>query len=219
MHVATAIPAATVVVPALHVHVHIHIRIHHRFHGPPFDYWALAAGAAASWIGLPGPGEPLLIAAGILAAKHKLDIVSVLLVAFAAAWGGGMFGWLVGLKAGRRVLSAPGPLHRLRLRALRRGDEVFERFVALAVLVAPSVVAGIYRVRWTVYVFLNTVYALAWSVGIGLGAYFAGPPIVDAVSDLGWATAAGLALLVAAGIALEVRRRRHRREREQTRAA
>ncbi len=213
MHVAGAVPpVATVLVPALHVfHVHIHIHIHHKFHGPPFDYAGLAAAAGASWIGLPGPGEPLLIAAGILAAHHKLDIGSVLLVAFAAAWGGGMFGWLVGLIGGRRLLTAAGPLHKLRLRVLTRGDEVFSRYVAVAVLIAPSVMAGIHRVRWTIYLLLNTVYALLWAVGIGLGAYYAGPPIVEAVSDLGWVFGGGLVLLVAAGVWLEIRRRRRQR--------
>lgn len=217
MHVEPAVASATVAVPALHLHVHIYI--HHKFHGPPFDYWALAAGAAASWIGIPGPGEPLLIAAGILAAHHKLDIVSVLLVAFAGAWAGGMFGWLLGLKAGRTLLTAPGPLRRFRLRVLTRGDEVFTRYMAIAVLLAPSVMAGIHRVRWTLYALLNTLYAIAWSVGIGLGAYVVGPPIVDAVSDLGWAFIGGLVLLVATGIGLELRRRRHRHEHEREQAA
>ncbi len=213
MDVAAVVRPAALIAPAVHIfHVHIHVHIHHKFHGPPFDYWALAAGAAASWIGVPGPGEPLLIAAGILAAKHKLDIASVLLVAFAAAWAGGVAGWLAGLKFGRTLLSAPGPLFRLRLRALTRGDEVFSRYVAVAVLVAPSWIAGIHRVRWTVYLALNTVFAIFWAVGIGLGAYFAGPPIVDLVSDLGWVTAGGLGLLVLAGVWLELRRRRHRRQ-------
>ncbi len=75
--------ALAVPVPAL-----LHFHIHHHFHGPPFDYATLAVAAAASWIGLPGPGEPILIAAGILAARHKLDIGSVLIVAFLAAAGG-----------------------------------------------------------------------------------------------------------------------------------
>ncbi len=157
----------------------------------------------------------MLIAAGILAAHHKLNIVSVIVVAFAAAWAGGMFGWLVGLKAGRTLLTAHGPLRRLRHYWLTRGDEVFTRYVAIAVLVAPSVMAGIHRVRWTVYIFLNTVYAIAWSVGIGLGAYYAGPPIVDAATDLGWVFAGGLGLLVVLGVWLELRRRRHQREHEQ----
>jgi membrane protein DedA with SNARE-associated domain len=206
--------------PAL-FHVHhlsaqaaVHVSVHHRFHGPPFDYAGLALAAAASWIGLPGPGEPVLIAAGLLAAHHRLDIASVILVAFLAAAGGGIVGWLIGLKAGRRILSAPGPLHTLRLRALERGDEVFERYVAIAVFVAPTWVAGIHRVRPAVYLPLNFLWALVWAAGIGLGAYFAGPPIEDLASDLGWVVTVGLVLLVLAGVWFEVRRRLRRRSRQ-----
>jgi membrane protein DedA with SNARE-associated domain len=180
---------------------------HHPLKGPPFDYGALALGAAASWIGLPGPGEPLLIAAGILAADHKLDIVSVLLVAFAAAWAGGMAGWLIGLRLGRGLLSARGPLRSFRLRLLDSGDRIFERYVAIAVFLAPSIAAGIHRVRAPVYLFWNTLWAMVWTVGIGLGAYYAGPPIVDLVSDLGWISLGGLVILVAAVIGLMLRRR------------
>jgi membrane protein DedA with SNARE-associated domain len=153
----------------------------------------------------------VLIAAGLLAAGHRLDIASVVLVAFAAAAGGGVAGWLIGMKAGRRLLSAPGPFHKLRLRALERGDEVFERYVAVAVLVAPTWVAGIHRVRPAVYLPLNVLGAAVWAAGIGFGAYFAGPAIEDLVSDLGWAITVGIALLVLAGIILELRRRRIRR--------
>ncbi len=50
---------------------------------------------------MPGPGEPVLIAAGVLASKHKLDLATVLVVAWVAATAGGILGWAVGLKAGR----------------------------------------------------------------------------------------------------------------------
>src|SRR5437588_1773384 len=43
------------------------------------DYAALALGAFASWAGVPGPGEPLLIASAIVAAHHKLDLTPVLI--------------------------------------------------------------------------------------------------------------------------------------------
>jgi membrane protein DedA with SNARE-associated domain len=208
--------SALLLAPAsVHVHLHsapalVHVHLHHRFHGPPFDYAGLALAAAASWIGVPGPGEPVLIAAGLLAARHKLDIASVILVAFLAAAGGGVVGWLVGMKAGRRLLGAPGPLHKLRLSALARGDEVFKRYVAIAVIVAPTWVAGIHRVRPAVYLPLNVLGAVLWAAGIGLGAYFAGPPIEDLASDLGWAITVGIVLLVLAGVWLELRRRLRR---------
>jgi membrane protein DedA with SNARE-associated domain len=40
----------------------------------------------------------------------------------------------------------------------------------------------------------NAVAALAWALGIGLGAYLAGPSIAEAIADLG---VIGLAALVA----------------------
>src|SRR5437879_3017726 len=104
----------------------IGVGLRHHLHGPAIDYVGLAAAAAASWFGVPGPGEPVLIAAGVIAARHKLDISSVILVAFAGAMLGGTGGWLAGRKAGRAVLMRPGPLARFRRAALARGDLVFE---------------------------------------------------------------------------------------------
>ena len=40
--------------------------------------------------------EPVLIAAGVLAARGRLDIASVLLVAWRGATAGGIIGWLIG---------------------------------------------------------------------------------------------------------------------------
>jgi membrane protein DedA with SNARE-associated domain len=175
------------------------------------DYFALALGAFASWVGIPGPGEPLLIAAGIIAAKHKLDIKPVLLWAFVGAVAGGLVGWLVGWYAGRTVMTAPGPLRRLRLKAVERGEEVFKRLTVIAILLAPSWVAGIHRSGPVIYNVTNAVSAAVWAVGIGLGAYYAGPPVLDVISDVGLVTGIGLVLLVLFGVGLEVtRRRRHR---------
>lgn len=184
------------------------VHLHHRFKGAPVDYVGLALGAGASWIGLPGPGEPLLIAAGILAAEHKLDIGSVLVVAFAAAWVGGMAGWLIGLKIGRALLEAPGPLLSFRRRLLASGDQIFKRYVAIAVFLAPSFASGIAGVRWPVYLLWNTFWVVVWTVGLGVGAYYAGPPIVDLVGDIGWVSLAGLVVLIVAVLVVTVRRRR-----------
>lgn len=196
---------------------------HHRFHGPPIDYFGLAAAAAASWVGVPGPGEPILIAAAVLAARNKLDIGEVLLVAWAAATAGGIAGWLVGMKAGRTVLTTRGPLHRARLKALERGDEVFGRWPVIAIVLTPSWIAGIHGVRARVYLPTNAAAAVLWAAGIGLAAYFIGPSVVEFVDDLGWLTVIGLVLLVVTGIALEINRRRRRARRrlaaEEARAA
>jgi membrane protein DedA with SNARE-associated domain len=91
-----------------------------------------------------------------------------------------------------------------------RGDEVFKRFTVIAILLTPSWIAGIHRVRPAVYLPTNAAAAAGWACGIGLGAYFLGPPIVEWVGDLGWITAVALGLLVAVGIATGMVRRRRR---------
>jgi len=189
---------------ALHV-------FHHHVPQANIDYFALALGAFASWVGIPGPGEPLLIAAAIVAAKHKLDIKPVLIWAFVGAVAGGLVGWLVGWYAGRTVMTAPGPLRGLRIKAVERGEEVFKRLTVIAILLAPSWVAGIHRSGPVIYNATNIVSAGVWAIGIGLGAYYAGPPVLDVISDVGTATAIGLGVLVLVGVGFEVSRRRRQR--------
>jgi membrane protein DedA with SNARE-associated domain len=171
---------------AIHLHLHLHLHLHfHRFHGPPFDYAGLAIGATISAIAGVGPGEPLLIAAGVLAAKHKLDLTEVLLVAWLGATAGGVLGWLIGYKAGRAVVTAPGPLRRARLRAVERGERIFHRATVTAVIMTPSWLAGIHRVGARLYLPANALSAAIWALTLGLGSYLAGPPVADWFGDLG----------------------------------
>jgi membrane protein DedA with SNARE-associated domain len=185
----------------------LHFFHHHVASAAQIDYLALALGAFASWAGVPGPGEPLLIAAAIVAAKHKLDIKPVLFWAFVGAAVGGIVGWWVGLVAGRTVMTGPGPFRRLRLRAVERGEEVFQRLTVIAILLAPAWVAGIHRVGPVLYNVTNVLSAGVWAVGIGLAAYYAGPPALDIISDVGLVTAVGFGVLILIGIGLEVGRR------------
>jgi membrane protein DedA with SNARE-associated domain len=203
--VGVAIPLAAQLVSDV---AHVHSQIRHSLHGQPFDYAGLALAAFASWVGVPGPGEPVLIAAGVLAAQHKLDIATVLLVAWFAATAGGIAGWMIGIKAGRGFVVAPGPLRQARINAVGRGEMVFARFAVIAIVLTPSWVAGIHRVGAAVYLPTNAVAAALWAVGIGLGAYFVGPAVVDFVKDLGLVSAVGIGLFIVAGIVIEVRRRR-----------
>lgn len=187
------------------------IHLHHRFHGPHVDYVGVGLAAAASWVGVAGVGEAALIAAGIAAGRGKVDISSILLVAWVGAMVGGAIGWLVGIRGGRALMTRPGPAYRLRRRLLRRGDAVYEKRGLLAVYIAPSWMAGISGMRFRRFILANAVAAVAWVALVGLGAYFAGPSVADFLSDLG--TLALILIAVAAGLSFAVRwrwKRTHR---------
>jgi membrane protein DedA with SNARE-associated domain len=208
---------STKVMALLHdlLQLHLGAFARHRVEGPAVDYYGVAAAAAASWIGVPGPGETVLIAAGVLASKHKLDLTTVLLVAWAAATAGGILGWVIGLKAGRGLLTAPGPLHGVRLRAVERGEKVFGRYAVIAVLLTPSWIAGIHRVRSSVYQPTNAAAAAVWAGGIGIGSYLAGPAVIDVVDDFGTGTSVIVAVIIVAAVGLELARRHRLRSRPQ----
>jgi membrane protein DedA with SNARE-associated domain len=193
--------------------LHIHLHLHH-FKGPAIDYGALAVAAFASWVGVPGPGEPVLIAAAVLAAKHNLGIVSVLFVAFMAAMVGGIVGWLAGRRAGRKLMTAPGPARGFRAGAVKRGDDIFRRHPVIAVLLTPSWIAGIHDVSTPLYLFLNAASAAVWAVGIGMAAYLIGPSVVDAVNDEGLVVTLILGAVIVALLGAEIARRRRKRTRE-----
>jgi membrane protein DedA with SNARE-associated domain len=186
--------------------LHIHTR------GPGIDYIGVFAASLASWVGLPGPGEAALVAAGISAGHHHRDISALIALAWLGATVGGMIGWFVGLRGGRGVLTSPGPLHRLRLAVIARGERFYDRYGLIAVLFTPSWVAGIHNMRLARYAPANAASALLWALGWGLAAYFVGPSITDVISDAGsarWLIVLGLVAIF--GVVALLRHHRHRR--------
>jgi membrane protein DedA with SNARE-associated domain len=189
------------------------LHVHHHFHGSSLDYVAIGLAAAASWVGVPGPGEPVLISAGVLAARGRLDLAEVLAVAWAGAVAGGVAGWVLGHRAGRALMSARGPLLHQREKALARGERFFSRYGILAVYFAPSWVAGSTGMGGSRFLPANAVSGLIWTLLVGGGAYVVGPPITEVVDDVGLLGVLLLAGLVAAGLIVTLRRRRRRRRR------
>ena len=170
----------------------------HHVHGPSIGYAAIALAAAVSWFGVPGPGEAVLIGAAVLAARHRLDIGPVIVVAAIGATAGGTAGWLAGKKVSRRVLMADGPLLSTRRRLIRRGEEFFERHGPLGVFLAPSWAAGIHNMRASRFLPLNAIAAVGWAVVYGGVAFVIGPSVAEVLGDLGGL----LPLVLIAGVVL-----------------
>ncbi|HEY1590469.1 MAG TPA: hypothetical protein VGF81_01655 [Solirubrobacteraceae bacterium] len=191
--------------------LHVHLHFLHHLKGATFDYVGLAIAACVSWIIGFGPGEPLVVAAGVFAAKHKLDISPVVFWAWIGATVGGVIGWLIGMKLGRAILTAPGPLRQLRIDSVTRGERLYKRREWLAILLTWPWVAGVNRSPALLYLPLNAVSALVlWSAPLAIGGYLIGPPIVDAFDDAGLFLTIGFVLAVMAIVTIEIVRRRRR---------
>lgn len=159
---------------------------------------------ALETLGLPVPGETALIGAAVLAQRGHFDITVVIAVAAAAASVGGIGGYLAGRKGGRELIGRWRLLERFEQRVLpaserffrRHGSKTvfFARFLPLIRMTA-SLLAGFSRMSLARFALWNTAGSILWAIVIGLAAYYVG----DAVGRYG--LVAGLAVVVAAGIA------------------
>jgi membrane protein DedA with SNARE-associated domain len=186
----------------------------HHFHGPRVDFDAVGLAAAVSWLGIAGPGEAVLIGAGIAASRGRPDIASVILYAWGGATIGGIAGWSIGRFGGRQVVLRGRWLLAKRERALEHGERFFERFGWFAVYWVPSWVAGINRMSAARFIPANAVWALAWALVVGLGSYAIGPSVRDFADDAGVAGSILIALGAIAAVVLARRGIRRRRAAE-----
>lgn len=173
---------------------------------------------AIETMGIPLPGETALLTAGILASKGKLPIEGVIATAAAAAILGDNVGFLIGHHYGRRLLTAPGPFSRHRLRIIEIGEPFFDRHGPKAVFLGRFIsglritsawMAGISHMRWPIFTFYNALGGVVWAASFGLLAYYGGPHAESVIRTVG---IAGVSAVVLAGVALfvvlRVRRRR-----------
>ena len=149
-----------------------------------YGYGLVALGICLEAMGLPLPGESLLITLAIYAATTgKLTIEWLVLAAAVGAIMGDNFGYLIGHTLGRRALERYGPKVWLtveRQQVVRfmfykyGGSVVFlGRFVAfLRTFVA--LLAGASQMQWGRFLFWNALGGAAWTCGYGFGAYFLG---------------------------------------------
>jgi len=150
---------------------------------PNVGYSVVFALLAVETMGIPVPGETALIAAALLAHDGKMDIVTLIVVASAAAIIGDNVGFAIGRKGGRRLFVMPGPLHRQRLEALAVGQPFFEKHGPKAVFlgrwvaglrIASAWLAGMNNMAWPRFLFWNALGGICWATSIGLGVYIAG---------------------------------------------
>jgi membrane protein DedA with SNARE-associated domain len=164
------------------------------------EYAALVLLAAVSAVGLPGPGDSALIAAGLLAAEGHLRLSAVLVLAFLACLAGRALGYWLGSAGGRPLMERPGPLQRFRSRTIEKGDHLFRRFPRVAPILLPAALSGIYRVRWPVFAVASVLVAAWWTLATGLSAYFLGPAAADILSDIGVRGAIAVVIIAALGL-------------------
>lgn len=166
------------------------------------------------------PGELALITASILAqpGEHHFTILSVVIVAAAAAITGFTIGYWVGRLGGRRLLRRWEFVERYAGKVLPPSERFFARHGSKTVFFGRFVVllrataawlAGITHMGWWKFFAWNVAGGVVWAAGYGLLAYYAGKAAVDAVSKYG--SIAIVLVVVVGGLGFLAVRLLHRR--------
>jgi membrane protein DedA with SNARE-associated domain len=188
-----------------------------------YGYWVVMLFVGVESIGIPFPGETMLLAAAIYAGTtHNLDISLVIAAASVGAvigdnigyWFGREFGYELVLRFGRYIHLDQRKMKLGMYLFLKHGGKVvfFGRFVAVLRAFA-ALLAGINQMDWRRFLGFNVAGGVAWATIIGLAGYNLGK---QARHLLG--TAGIIILVVAAGLLvatfIAVRRNQRRLEEE-----
>ena len=155
-------------------------------------------------VGLPFPGETVLIVASVIAGtKHDLNIASVILTAGVASIIGRMIGYFIGREFGYWLLLRYGGYLWITESRIKLGQYLFLRHGGKIILIAQflpvlrsiaGILAGANRMPWPRFMLTNIIGAFLWATLFGLAAYSLGRQ-VERVT--GWmALVFGLVVLI-----------------------
>ena len=181
-----------------------------------FGYAAVFAFVGIESLGIPLPGETMLISAALYAgATHNLNIVGVIVAAAAGAIIGDNIGYIVGHWGGYRLLVRYGRhirLHPPRVKLarylfLRHGAKVvfFGRFISVLRTYA-AFLAGTARMPRLRFLIFNALGGIIWATLYGVGAYLAGDRITKLSRPVDFALT-GVAVVVVVTLLVILRRK------------
>jgi membrane protein DedA with SNARE-associated domain len=189
---------------------------------PLLVYLIVGAVVGIESLGIPLPGEIVLVSAALLSSRHELA-VSPLWIAIAASAGaivGDSIGYYIGRKAGRGLFERLGRrFHHFSEDRILRAEKYFQRygvwtvffgrFVALLRIFAGPM-AGMLRMPYPQFLVANAAGGIAWATTIGIVAYNIGDNADKIFGQLSiWALVV-LVLAAVAGYTYYKIRRKHR---------
>lgn len=185
-----------------------------------YGYAAILVLVGLEGVGIPLPGQLILIAGGIYAASGHLSLVLVLIAGLLAAVGGDNAGYAIGRYGGRELVLRFGPYVFLTADRLAKTERFFARRGHIVVGVgrfvdglrqASGITAGLARMNWRRYLAYNALGSVVWVAVWVLAGYLAGNHIagiyagVERYGVYVLATCAAIACAVLAGLAIRRR--------------
>jgi membrane protein DedA with SNARE-associated domain len=188
-------------------------------------YLIVFLGVGIESLGVPVPGETVLIIGAVLAAQGHLNPAAVAAVAAVGAILGDNTGYYVGRRWGERLIRARGLRRIYDPRRVAVAERFFQkhgwtavffgRFIAILRIFAGPL-AGLHKMPWTHFVLANAGGAVVWVAAVVTAGLLVGGnlnSLINLVSRAGY-IGLGLAIVLVIGFVVVHRLRRRRELRE-----
>lgn len=180
-----------------------------------YGAWIVGGTVAVESMGIPVPGETMLVTAAVYAGTTgELSVAHVVVAAIIGAIVGDNVGFWIGRTVGFRWVLRHRSLLRLTTRRLKLGQYLFlrhggkvvffGRFVAVLRVLA-ALLAGLNCMNWGRFLLFNALGGMVWAAAYGLGAYAFGEALTSALRRFG--VVLGIAAAAAIVVVLLVVRR------------
>lgn len=176
-----------------------------------WPYLAVFLLMTLAFIGIPAVGPAVVGWAAVQASHGELNIVLVLIVAALGAEAGGLVGYGVGERWGRKFLDRPGRRQERLQKALAQAEAIYAKWGRLAVFFTSTIVSGILKMKYSQFVVWNFVVGAVYVLTVGPAAYGAGK-VSASEQDGGSLSALVAGLVIAAGCAVLAARYYRRRK-------
>jgi membrane protein DedA with SNARE-associated domain len=190
-----------------------------------YGYGAVAVALLLEHCGVPVPAGLMFVGAAALAGQGALDIVTLMLVAWAAATIGNIGGYAIGRYGGHRLIVQYGARIGITAARLAMVTAFFDRYGASMLIGArffaplretSGIVAGTLAMAWQRFLLFNALSAALWIGWWGTLSYWAGQGALDIVAGIDRTAAIFYTLgaaILAIAIVLLYRRRRENKAR------
>jgi membrane-associated protein len=181
---------------------------------PGSDWWEYALlflAVMASWAGVPAIGSAAVGAAAVAASQGNLDFAAVIIVSTLAGEVGGIAGYSIGDRWGRRILARPGKRQAQRLLLMEKGENAYAKWGRLAVFFTPAIISGTAKMKFSQFAVWNFVASFGFAVGVGATSYGVGRLVTGQYStkDI-LVLSVGIAVSALLVFVVVRRRRRHK---------
>jgi membrane protein DedA with SNARE-associated domain len=176
-----------------------------------YGYLAILVVIGIESMGIPLPGETILILAAMYAVRNPdLNIWLIVAAASAGAIIGDNCGYWIGNRFGYPLLRRFGSRFGMSDRRIKLGQYLFAkfgpwvvffgRFIALLRILA-AFLAGVNRMNWSLFMLANAAGGMLWALVFAFGGYYVGRTVLEVQGTLGPIVFGGAAvMLVALGL-------------------